>query len=182
MRTVFSSKHPPHTPARLIFPPQCLMTRPSALTLFWPCICYWELYNIVYWGYFSFLFSLKSVSPSLLVLSPTPIWLVGIRDPTQGPVALSGPTPSSPGSLPDKASGLQSLCPPPLPKDTENSSFQLAAPVLEAYLEWAKGQFKKQLDLHSVLWGEGEDDVVDAKEGDQQESGPGQAPGDTERL
>lgn len=51
--------------------------------------------------------------------------------------------------------------------------------VPKTYLEGAQGQFKEQLDLHGVLWGEGEDNVVDAKEGDQQEGGLGQAPGDT---
>lgn len=54
--------------------------------------------------------------------------------------------------------------------------------VPETYLERAKGQFKEPLDLDGVLWGEGKDDVVDSKERDQQESGLGQAPADTERL
>lgn len=51
--------------------------------------------------------------------------------------------------------------------------------VPKTYLEGAQGQFEEQLDLHGVLWGEGEDNVVDAKERDQQEGGLGQAPGDT---
>lgn len=51
--------------------------------------------------------------------------------------------------------------------------------VPKTYLEGAQGQFEEQLDLHGILWGEGEDNVVDAKERDQQEGGLGQAPGDT---
>ena len=64
----------------------------------------------------------------------------------------------------------------------KNGSFHLKVAVPVAYLEWAKGQFKKQLDLHGILGGEGEDDVVDSEEGDQQEGGLGQTPGDREAL
>lgn len=61
-------------------------------------------------------------------------------------------------------------------------NFQLHLTIEEAVkdsyhqpLEGAQGQFKEQLDLHGTLWGEGEDNVVDAKERDQQEGGLGQA-------
>lgn len=66
-----------------------------------------------------------------------------------------------------------------LSEEIENLPFSPVATDPKAHLEWAKGQFKKQLDLHGVLGGEGEDDVVDTEEGNQQEGRLGQAPGDT---
>lgn len=106
---------------------------------------------------------------------------MGNLGPSEGHTAQWGPAPASLGPLPDEALlylredlgfGLR----------RKNASFHLKVAAPGAYLEWAKGQFKKQLDLHGILWGEGEDDVVDSEEGDQQEGGLGQTPGGKEAL
>lgn len=68
------------------------------------------------------------------------------------------------------------------PVSLEGKRELLRVTVPKAYLERAKGQFKEPLDLDGILRGEGEDDVVDSKEGDQQEGGLGQAPADTNLL
>lgn len=97
--------------------------------------------------------------------------------------------PASLACLPDEASpsppagpfwGRPSLLSPWLPLPSEETENSRKSQFPETYLERAKGQFKEQLDLHGVLWGEGEDDVVDSEEGDQQEGGLGQAPADTD--
>lgn len=55
----------------------------------------------------------------------------------------------------------------------------IMAPAAGAtHLEGAQAQFKHQpLSLAHVLGGEGEDRVVDPKEGDEQQGGAGQPPG-----
>lgn len=68
------------------------------------------------------------------------------------------------------------------PVSLEGKRELLRVTVPKAYLERAKGQFEEPLDLDGILRGEGEDDVVDSKEGDQQEGGLGQAPADTDLL
>lgn len=62
-----------------------------------------------------------------------------------------------------------------VPQDTHLTIEEAVKDSYHQTLEGAQGQFEEQLDLHGVLWGEGEDNVVDAKERDQQEGGLGQA-------